>query len=340
MKSDVAVIIGRWQILQRGHQTLLNTALAMAEKVIVVLGSAWHSRDPRNPFTWQERQQMFEAVLTAEERKRVVFVPVRDYYDNERWYDAVRKGVAQHSNRTDSVTLVGFKKDHTSSYLDAFYGWKLHEVAQEVDINATDLRNVYFESSDMQSALAVLGNYVAPGVRNYLEAWSHLAVYRRAVAEHKAVVAYRKKWTAPAYLTADALVTTKTHVLLIKRGGDIGHDLWALPGGFVNPGEQFYPAAIRELGEETQYRPLPSMLRSALRAEATLDHAQRSPRGRLVSKVYHFDLGDVECPEVVGKDDAKEAIWVLKTDLKKLIGFYFEDHDVAIDNLIGGIYED
>src|SRR5215471_4029443 len=92
--ADVAVIIGRWQILQKGHCSLLKAALDTAPKVVVVIGSALHSRDSRNPFTWAERQQQFESVLTPADRRRVTFLPVRDYYDDQRWSNDVRAGVA------------------------------------------------------------------------------------------------------------------------------------------------------------------------------------------------------------------------------------------------------
>src|SRR5688500_718954 len=103
MTTDVAVIIGRWQILQRGHGTLLRAALNAAPKVVVVIGSAWRARDAHNPFTWHERQQQFEAVLSAEERARVVFLPVRDYYDDERWNNAIRAGVTQIAGPQDKI---------------------------------------------------------------------------------------------------------------------------------------------------------------------------------------------------------------------------------------------
>ncbi len=44
----------------------------------------------------------------------------------------------------------GLKKDHTSSYLDAFPGWNVQEVEPQVDISASDLRRVYFETTSIQ----------------------------------------------------------------------------------------------------------------------------------------------------------------------------------------------
>lgn len=336
MNTHIAVIIGRWQILQKGHLQLLNTALSIAPRVIIVIGSAHRARDAHNPFTWEERQQMFESVLTAQERERVTFLPVRDYYDNERWNQAVRVGVAKVAKPSDSITLVGFKKDHSSAYLDDFPGWRLKEVEPVSDISATDLRCIYFEAeNDLRSALTVIGNYVAPGVRGYLEAWSHLPAYRYCAAQHKAVVAYRRTYTADHYLTADAVVTTNNHILLIKRGGEIGTGLWALPGGFVEKNERFYDAAIRELAEETGLKLLPSRLKAALKGQALFDHPGRSPRGRIITNAYHFELNDEHQPEVKGRSDAKAAIWYPIPELTSIEDRLFEDHACIIDHFVG-----
>lgn len=332
--ADVAVIVGRWQILQRGHISLLRAALAAAPRVVIVIGSAWRARDPRNPFTWQERQQQFEAVLTPEQRASVSFLPVRDYFDDERWAEAVRNGVGQITSHGDGITLVGFKKDHTSSYLDNFPGWGLLEIEPEYDISSTDLREIYFEMADHAAALTAIGNYVEPGVKTYLEAWLHLPAYRKMAVEHKAILAYKKKWGAPVSITADSVLTSNEHVLLIRRGGEIGNGLWALPGGFVDPHERFYAAAVRELAEETGFKALPSRMKSALRGEAVFDHPLRSVRGRIVTMAFHFDLGDTHLPEVRGSDDAKEARWVPVKELPSMEEQMFEDHATILDHFL------
>ncbi len=331
MTADVAVLIGRWQILQRGHSTLLRAAFAVAPKVVVVIGSAWRARDPRNPFTWQERQQQFEAALSPEERARVAFLPVRDYFDDDRWGEAVREGVSKLSSHGDRIAIVGFKKDYTSYYLDNFPGWSLLEIEPEYDISSRDLREIYFGVEDHAAALAAIGSYVEPGVKAYLEAWVHLPAYRKMAAEHKAVLEYKKKWTAPVSLTADAVLTANGHVLLIRRGGEIGHGLWALPGGFLDTNERFYSAALRELAEETGFKAMPVRMKSALRGQAVFDHPLRSVRGRIVTQAFHFDLGDTRLPEVQGSDDAKEARWVPIAELPAMEEQMFEDHATILD---------
>lgn len=334
MSAEVAVIVGRWQIVQRSHVALLRAALAAAPTVVVVIGSGWHSRDSRNPFTWQERQRQFEAVLSAEERGRVRFLPVRDYSDDLRWAQAVRKGVAPVSGTAGRVVLAAFEGDDTSRYRAYLPDWPPLEVASGGDARSADLLRMYFESASTRASLAALDDYVEPAVRAYLEEWSHLPAFRQCAAEYEAVLAYRRKWTAPLSLTADSLLTAQAHVLLIHRGGDIGHGLWALPGGFLDAQERFYDAAVRELAEETGYAAPALELRNRLRGEAVFDDPFRSARGRIVSAAFHFDLGNVPPPDVRGQDDAKDARWVPIAALPAMETELFEDHALILDHFL------
>ncbi|MBK7002406.1 MAG: NUDIX domain-containing protein [Rhodoferax sp.] len=334
--SSTAIIIGRWQIWHKGHETLLTAALNVAAQVIVVIGSAFKARNMHNPFNAEERQVMILAGLSAQERQRVRFLPVRDYYDDLRWNAAVRAGIdALTQSRDGPITLVGFKKDHTSYYLDHFPQWQRHDVAQEFDIDATALRNVFFDGTAPDARLAVLQPYVNPAVLDYLQAWSHLGAYAERVREHQTVIAYRKRWTADCYLTADALLQANGHVLLVRRGGEVGYGQWAVPGGFVDKNERFYSAAVRELEEETGFRAFDSTMRQALKNSAVFDHPQRSPRARIVTQAFHFDLGAVRLPEVKGADDALEARWIPVADLAHMEDQLFEDHAAILDRFVG-----
>src|SRR5688572_12139206 len=94
-RLQAAVYIGRFQPLHDGHLALLRHALSLAPRCVVVIGSAFQARTPRNPFTWQERAEMVKLALPAADRARLHFLPMRDYYDEDRWVHAVRRGVEQ-----------------------------------------------------------------------------------------------------------------------------------------------------------------------------------------------------------------------------------------------------
>ena len=168
---DAAVLIGRLQPLHQGHLALLHEALARAHRAIVVLGSAHQARTPRNPFTWQERAQMLRDALPQAERARLIVLPMRDYYDEPRWAQAVRQAVAENTPAAARIALVGHFKDDTSGYLRAFPGWELIRMARQGAIDATPIRDAYFGATpdSLDAALAPLAQHLPTATRSWLQ---------------------------------------------------------------------------------------------------------------------------------------------------------------------------
>ncbi len=307
----------------------------------MVIGSAFRSRNIANPFSWEERKAMIELTLTDEEKARVDFLPVRDYFDDHRWNLAVMAGVKELTRVHGKTVIVGFQKDQSSYYLENFSAWSRIEVKPKYAINATDLRAAFFQDGPLDSSMKVLEPYVDPAVLGYLKAWSRLSLYRTAAREQAAVIRGREKWGVGPFLTGDAVVTVtvddKQYILLVKRKeGAIGEGLWALPGGHLNPGERFYDGAVRELDEETQLKLLAGTMRNALKDQHVFDHPLRSPRARVITGAFHFHLGHMSAlPEVKGSDDVDEARWTLvKEELPALEDKMFDDHAAVIDRFV------
>jgi len=92
-------------------------------------------------------------------------------------------------------------------------------------------------------------------------------------------------------------------ILLVQRANDPFAGSWALPGGFVEPGERVPAAAARELAEETGLDTDPA----ALALLGVYDEPGRDPRGPTVSIVYVLRTDDE--PAARGADDARDARW-------------------------------
>ncbi|TCS35637.1 bifunctional NMN adenylyltransferase/nudix hydrolase [Paucimonas lemoignei] len=328
--ADVAVLIGRFQPFHNGHAALLRRALATAPKVVVVLGSSFHARSAKNPFTWQERAAMISTTLADEERERISFVALRDYYEDARWSNAVREKVAEAAPGAGRVALIGYFKDASSYYLNHFPQWELIAAEMEEDIDATAIRRILFEAEDIDVSMKVIEGLVPATVRQYWRAWTLLPHYAGLVEEHRQIEKYKAAWSAapyaPIFSTVDAVVKAAGHVLLVKRGGFPGKGLWALPGGFVEPRERLLHSALRELAEETRLGVLASMLEGALIDVKVFDHPDRSQRGRTITHAHFFDLRVERLPETEAADDAAQAVWTPIGELAAMEDMFFEDH--------------
>ena len=338
---DAAVLIGRIQPLHQGHLALLHEALARADRAIVVLGSAHQARTPRNPFTWQERAQMLRDALPQAERARLIVLPMRDFYDEPRWAQAIRQAVAQNTPAQAHIALVGHFKDDTSGYLRAFPGWDLIRMPRQGAIDATPIRDAYFGATPatLDAALAPLTQYLPAATRSWLQQFAHTAHYPALQEEWRVLRQYRASWAGapypPVFVTVDALLRCQGQVLLIRRGHAPGKGLWALPGGFVEPNDTLWQSCLRELAEETHCTLPEARLRAALRGQQVFDHPQRSQRGRVITQAYFIDLSDDTLPPVRGGDDAAHAEWVPQDRLTGMEDQFHDDHWHILDQFLG-----
>ncbi|MDZ7814227.1 MAG: NUDIX domain-containing protein [Ideonella sp.] len=337
---DLAVLIGRFQPFHHGHLVLLRSALSLAPRVAVVLGSAHHARTPRNPWTWQERAEMIQASLTAEERARTTLLPQRDLYNPARWASAVEASIQALSPQPQRVLLLGHEKDSSSEYLHAFPHWQQHLVPRQADIDATALRQRLWASraEQLPDTLQALSADLPQGSQALLHAWAGGAQWLALQAEWQSLQAYAKAWSVvpypPVFVTVDAVVRCADHLLLIRRGQHPGLGLLALPGGFIDLHETALQSALRELEEETRLSD--TRLMSALRGSQVFDHPARSQRGRTITHAFYFDLGEVERPTIEAADDAQSAQWISLGELAALEDQFHDDHFHIIQHFLAG----
>lgn len=346
---DLAVCIGRFQIFHNGQLALVRQALTLAPRCVVVLGSAYQARSPRNPFTWRERAEMIRLALPEADRERVSFAPVRDFYHGQRWVQAVHALVdAQWANLSDApvrsarIALVGHHKDATSAYLNDFPTWALCALErQHGELHASDLRRSYFSGAPaaLEATLSALIEHVPPTTTEFLWAWAQLPAYAEIAHEWRQLAEEKAKWAQspypPVFVTVDAVVRCADHVLLIQRGRSPGKGLWAIPGGFIEQRETTYQSTLRELEEETRLRLLPQDMAHALQAVHLFDHPDRSQRGRVLTHAHYFDLGARRLPDIEAADDAAAARWVPIGDLVEMEAQFHDDHFHILDYFLG-----
>ncbi len=338
---DTALLIGRFEPVHSGHLALLHEALRQAPQVIIVVGSAWQARSPKNPFTWQEREAMLKSALPEADRGRVQVLPVRDYYNEAVWVQAVRRGVAEHTAPGARIALVGHFKDATSSYLRAFPGWTLVDLPRQGRMDATTIRDAYFGATPatVGTALAPLAGEIPPSTIAMLEQFAQTPHYPALQEEWRMLRGYREAWAAapypPVFVTVDAVLRCQDQVLLIRRAHAPGKGQLAVPGGFIEQRETVWQSCLRELVEETHCQLPEATMRAALQSVAVFDHPDRSQRGRTITHAHYFDLGDAPFPVVQADDDAALVQWTPIDQLARLEEEFFEDHFHMLDHFLG-----
>lgn len=338
---DTAIYIGRFEPVHSGHLALLRQALASAPRVIVVVGSARQARTPRNPFTAAEREAMLREPLPEADRARLQVLAVRDHYDEAAWAHAVRCGVAALSGPEARIGLVGHFKDTSSSYLNAFPGWELVRMERQGGIDATAIRDAFFGAAPerLASALAGLADQMPASTLRFLQSFAEGPHYAALQDEWRLLREQRAAWASapypPTFVTVDALVRAQGQVLLIRRGRGPGKGLLALPGGFIDVHETLLQSCLRELAEETHCAVSAAALAAALREVRVFAHPARSQRGRTITHVHCFDLGDAPPPAVRADDDAALAHWLPTAELAGLEEQFFDDHFHILDRFLG-----
>ena len=335
MKYDYMVFIGRFQPFHLGHKEVVDKALELGNKVIILIGGYGKSRSPRNPWTFDERRDMIRYVYGNS--NRIIIQAIRDFtYNDSKWLEQVQTTVdsvimdygTTFGNGKAKIGLIGCAKDHTSYYINLFPQWGNESVEFLNPINATDIRYALFEDTfsgweHFVPNTIVQNKDIRPVVKGLLYEYNYYKEYKDA---------HSKNPYPAQHLTADTVVVQSGHVLLVKRRASPGKGLLALPGGFKHDNETFKQAALRELKEETKIKVPLAVLEGSITKTFMADYPHRSERGTVVSHVYKVELKPGPLPKVKGSDDAEKALWMPISEIRE--DQMFEDHYHIIREMV------
>jgi bifunctional NMN adenylyltransferase/nudix hydrolase len=333
---DTLVLIGRFQPFHNAHLEYIKRATALADELIIIVGSAHQPRTYKNPFTSAERERMIRAA-THNYNIRIQIAHNPDtIYNDQAWAVRVQSIVSSYTTPDARVGIIGHKKDETSFYLDMFPQWRLEEVPMFEPLDATSIRDLYFRHNFNSNFIK---NVVPESTYNFLMEFRRTVEFEQIIREREFIANYKRQYESlpypPVFVTTDAVVICSGHVLMIKRRSEPGRGLWALPGGFLNADtdKSVIDCAVRELREETGIKVPVPVLKGSIQGNRVFDAIGRSTRGRTITHAFKIVLPDGELPRVKGQDDAEKARWVPIAEVKS--DEVYEDHWEIIQHFVG-----
>jgi bifunctional NMN adenylyltransferase/nudix hydrolase len=327
---DAVVVCARFQPPQRSHFEAIEYGLGEAARVVVLCFGANESRSLINPWPNDDRARLIRAGLPSNAAVDLIFLPdVR--YDLASWS---RRAETCVDEVLGAAARIGVITDQAPGLdrLPLPARWDPIERGYAFGQDEQAARH-HLLWSDGEIPWQNLESECPQSVATELRRFTRRAEYAQLRDEAVYIKSFKASWSGaphpPVFVTVDALVLWSDEVLLIRRGHPPGAGLWALPGGFVDQAETLAEACVRELYEETGLRLDPDMSTQ----RRVFDAPERSLRGRTVTHVFRFELDQTASrPAVRGADDAEQASWVRRDDIRSEA--LFEDHYAILQAML------
>lgn len=345
-KYKLAIVFGRFQPLHNEHVRLIDHAASIADRVLILIGSAGEARSTKNPFTYDERyESLAEHYQTHPKGSNIYAMPAYDYlYNNDHWSSEIRKAVKEFDRTLDNkdICVVGHNKDESSFYLSLFPEWDLVEhksstkSAAYLSLSSTNVRDILF-GGNLPDFKKNQYRLVPTATKAMIYDCLVQDWYKTLRNEYHAGIAYRKSWEVapfpPIFVAVDSLVFCGDQIVLIKRKSEFGNGKIAMPGGYLNPDETLLQGALRELKEETNISDTDVEL---IGKPVIFDSPGRSTRGRMITHVFPFQTKTKYITDIDYKagDDADAVVVMPTKQLEVNRTSFFSDHFHIIFNML------
>lgn len=332
---DFAVLIGRFQPFHSGHEKLFRHAASISKHILIIIGSHNSPISIRNPWDSKTREHFIRLSLKDFDPSQYTISFITDSaYNFNDWVMRVQKQVTSITGQNARIAIVGHFKDDTSYYLNYFPQWTLEVLpTQAQGISSTAIRNACYEDN-----INTIQKHISPGVYDELCKWLHTSHFKQLIDEYNFIKSYHQKWQSapspPTFVTAESVVMTLGHVLIIKRKINPGKGRYSLPGGFVKGSETIEQTCLRELKTATSLQLGYKELQGSIKMKHVFDHPTRDPRGRVISHAFMIYLNLKDLPEIKADDTAEEVFWLPLYRLEELECNFFSDHSQIIKYFI------
>lgn len=319
-KYDYAIYIGRFQPFHSGHQYILEEASKIAKNIIVLVGSINVAPTFKNPFNFEQRKKMIPKKIN---NINIKIFGIKDYINDNEWIKNIQNTIFQNIDKKDKICIVGCDKDSSTYYLKDNFIWDVITFPKKSEIHATSIRQTLFKYENINNIP------IPTSTKKFLKTWISSKEFKQLKEEFNFIEEYKSMYSylpfPPMFITTDAVVFCKGHVLLTKRKSLPGKDLWCLPGGFLNNDKYILDSCIDTLKKETKIKIDKYILKHfCMMSSKIFDDPNRSLRGRTVTHAYLFKINNKDLIDVKNSENIK---WISFEDFfNNYETKMFEDH--------------
>jgi len=157
-KYGLGIIVGRFQILHKGHSEIIKKAIELCDEVGILVGSSEESGTYKNPFSYEERK---EFLLKAFPNLKVYPLPDIGVGNCRAWGDYVLENVEKNFGRKPDVFISGDEERRES-----WFGDDILEVniPKTIDISASKMKEFIIDDNK-----AKWNEYIEPALRGRYE---------------------------------------------------------------------------------------------------------------------------------------------------------------------------
>ncbi|MBT5807656.1 nicotinamide-nucleotide adenylyltransferase [Candidatus Uhrbacteria bacterium] len=144
MAKPTALFIGRFQPYHNGHHLVVQGMTKLAGKIVIGIGSSGKSGTKENPFTAQERKDMIQRALQADDiipMFDINFVELPDMGDDAEWTEHVLSKVGE-------VDKLWSGNEDTKKCFEG--KMEVQNIAEVPGISATNIRELIAKGGDWE----------------------------------------------------------------------------------------------------------------------------------------------------------------------------------------------
>ena len=139
----LGLIVGRFQVCHLGHEDMIRRSLAIADKTIILVGSAQEANTAKNPFSFEMRKEILEAIFKEEiAAGELIIQALNDIGvgNNSSWGEYVLNECYKHLGSYPDI-LVSGKESRRVSWFDNL-DIKLAElyIPKTIDTSSTNMK--------------------------------------------------------------------------------------------------------------------------------------------------------------------------------------------------------